>query len=93
MAILTCPDCGHWGPAGRTDEAFDYLARDGLLELRRCRACGAGLLVRFTLFPTEAQAEVIPTEVWEEILVNRRASPDRDTPATRRGSAPHGAAA
>jgi hypothetical protein len=65
MSILTCPACGHWGPADRSETAFEYLARDGLLELRRCRGCGARLLVRFTLFPTEAWAEVLPPEVWE----------------------------
>jgi|1186.fasta_scaffold54786_2 hypothetical protein len=68
MAILTCPACGHWGAAGRSEEAFEYLRRDGLLEVRRCNGCGAYLLVRFTLFPTEAEAEVLPAEVVSETL-------------------------
>jgi hypothetical protein len=67
VPILTCPACGRWGPADRSETDFDYVARDGLLELRRCRGCGAGLLVRFTLFPTDADAEVIPPEVWAEM--------------------------
>ena len=67
MAILTCPACGHWGPADRSEIAFDYLARDDMIELRRCCSCRAYLLVRFTLFPTTAEAEVLPPEVTSEI--------------------------
>jgi hypothetical protein len=67
VAILTCPACGQSGPADRSETAFDYIARDGLIELRRCRGCRAPLLVRFALFPTRAMAEVIPAEVWEEM--------------------------
>ena len=67
MAILTCPQCGHSGDGGRAESAFDYIRRDGLIELRRCRRCGAGLLVRFTLLPTEAHPEVLPPEVWQEV--------------------------
>ena len=67
MATLTCPACGNVGDAGRAETSFDYLERDGLIELRRCRGCGAGLLVRFTLMPTRAYPEVIPIEAWDEI--------------------------
>jgi hypothetical protein len=67
MATLTCPRCGSSGDAGRSESAFDYIRRDGLVEIRRCRGCGAGLLVRFTLLPTEAHPEVIPDDVWREI--------------------------
>ena len=66
--MLTCPSCGNFGDGGRAETEFDYLRRDGLVELRRCRACGAGLLVRFTLLPTEAHPEVIPAEAWREML-------------------------
>jgi hypothetical protein len=38
-----------------------------MVEVRRCRECGAGLLVRFTLLPTMAHPEVIPNEVWQEM--------------------------
>jgi hypothetical protein len=79
MAILTCPACGHWGPADRSETAFDYIARDGLIELRRCRGCEAPLLVRFTLFPTRATGEVIPAEVWEEMA--RQGADVRGAPA------------
>ena len=65
MASLTCPACGNHGDGGRAESAFEYLARDELIELRRCRRCGAGLLVRFTLFPTQAHPEVIPPDAWE----------------------------
>jgi hypothetical protein len=41
--------------------------RDGLIELRRCRRCRSYLLVRFTLFPTRAEAEVIPAGVAVEM--------------------------
>jgi hypothetical protein len=67
--MLTCPQCGHSGDGGRSEAAFDYIRRDGLVELRRCRSCGAGLLVRFTLLPTEAHPEVIPADVWREMAV------------------------
>lgn len=63
MAFLTCPSCDYWGPADRRETAFEYLMRDGLIELRRCRRCRSFLLVRFLLFPTSAEAEVIPAEV------------------------------
>jgi hypothetical protein len=75
VATLTCPACGHSGPADRRETAFDYIARDGLIELRRCRACRVPLLVRFTLFPTRATGEVIPGEVWEEMAVQLWSSP------------------
>jgi transcription initiation factor IIE alpha subunit len=67
MPTLTCPACGHFGAGGRDETSFDYLERDGLIELRRCRRCGAGLLVRFTLMPTQAYPEVIAREAWDEI--------------------------
>jgi hypothetical protein len=83
MAILTCAACGHSGPADRRETAFEYIARDGLIELRRCRSCRAPLLVRFTLFPTRATAEVIPAEVWEEMVRVRDGLPTapRDAPS------------
>jgi hypothetical protein len=65
MCTLECPRCGQAGPGDRDESAFDFLDRDELLALRRCRRCGTVLLVRFTLFPTEAHAEVIPADVWE----------------------------
>jgi uncharacterized Zn finger protein len=65
MCMLSCPACGETGPADRSETAFEYIDRDELLALRRCRRCGNVLLVRFTLFPTEAEAEVVPAEVWE----------------------------
>jgi hypothetical protein len=64
VATLTCPECGHAGDGGRSEAAFEYVRRDGLVEVRRCRNCGAGLLVRFTLLPTLAHPEVIPPDVW-----------------------------
>lgn len=67
MATLICPQCGHAGDGGRTESDFDYVRRDGLVEVRRCRSCGAGLLVRFTLLPTLAHPEVIPPDVWREM--------------------------
>ncbi len=76
-AMLTCPVCGQFGPADRRETAFDYIAREELLELRRCRGCDTPLLVRFTLFPTEAEGEPIPLEVWEEIERLRGVAPGR----------------
>lgn len=73
MSVLRCPACGATGPADRSESTFEYLDRDELLALRRCRTCGTALLVRFTLFPTEAHAEVIPHEVWETMRDARRA--------------------
>jgi hypothetical protein len=67
VPFLTCPQCGHAGDGGRSESDFDYVRRDDLVEVRRCRSCGAGLLVRFTLLPTEAHAEVIPPDVWREM--------------------------
>jgi hypothetical protein len=67
MVTITCPACGQRGPGDRTEEAFEYIARRDLLELRRCRGCHAVLLVRFTLMPVEAEAEVIPPEVQREM--------------------------
>ena len=68
MPTLECPACGLVGDGGRSETSFDYLRRDGLIELRRCRGCGAGLLVRFLLFPSEALVEVIPAEAWDEMM-------------------------
>ena len=68
MPTLECPACGAVGDGGRSETSFDYLRRDGLVELRRCRRRGAGLLVRFLLFPPEAFAEVIPVEAWDEMV-------------------------
>ena len=65
MCTLECPECGQFGPGDRDESAFDYIDRDELLALRRFRRCGTVLLVRFTLFPTEAHAEVIPADVWQ----------------------------
>lgn len=65
MCMLSCPACGQTGAGDRSETAFDYIDRDELLALRRCRRCATVLLVRFTLLPTEAHAEVIPAEVWE----------------------------
>ena len=70
--MLTCPGCGHSGDGGRSETAFDYLGRDGLVEVRRCQGCGAGLLVRFTLLPTLAHPELIPDEVWREMQAPKR---------------------
>jgi hypothetical protein len=67
VPTLICPHCGHAGDGGRSETDFDYVRRDGLVEVRRCRSCGAGLLVRFTLHPTEAHPEVIPADVWREM--------------------------
>jgi hypothetical protein len=66
MPKLTCPTCGRCGPADRRETTFDYIARDGPLGLRRCRACGTPLHVPFRLFPAQPEAEPIPSEVWEE---------------------------
>lgn len=75
MPTLECPSCGLVGDGGRSERSFDYLRRDGLVELRRCRRCGAGLLVRFLLFPPEAFAEVIPPEAWDEMVRAGAAGP------------------
>lgn len=71
MSMLSCPACGQTGPGDRSEAAFEYIDRDELLALRRCRRCGTVLLVRFTLFPTEAHAEVIPEDVWEAMQEGR----------------------
>ncbi len=71
MCMLSCPACSTTGPGDRSESAFDYIDRDELLALRRCRKCGTVLLVRFTLFPTEAHAEAIPPDVWEAMMDSR----------------------
>ena len=67
MPTLTCPACGLTGEAGGTDEHFEDRGRHELVQVRKCRRCGAGLFVRYTLLPTEAEAELIPSEAWAEM--------------------------
>jgi hypothetical protein len=78
VSVLTCPSCRRWGPADSSESAFEYLAREGLIELRRCRRCRAYLLVRFRLFPTRADAEVIPLEVCIEMERAWRGKPGQE---------------
>ena len=75
MPTITCPGCSAYGDGGRNESAFQYISRDGLLELRRCRACGAGLLVRFTVLPTHAYAELVDPEVWEQVELGQARTP------------------
>jgi hypothetical protein len=67
VPILTCPACGLAGEAAGTDEFFEHRGRHELMEVRKCRRCGAGLFVRFSLMPTEAEAELIPEDAWAEM--------------------------
>ncbi len=67
MPVLTCPACGLSGESAGTEECFEDRGRHELMQVRKCRRCGAGLFVRYTLLPTETVAEVIPAEAWTEI--------------------------
>ena len=67
MPVLTCPACALTGEAAGTEELFEDRGRHELMQVRKCRRCGAGLFVRFTLLPTETEAELIPEEAWAEI--------------------------
>ena len=67
MVTLCCPACGNTGTAAAADESFEDRGRHELMQIRKCRRCGAGIFVRFTLLPTRAEAELIPAEAWEEM--------------------------
>ncbi len=59
--------CGLTGEIAGADEFFERRGHHELMEVRKCRRCGAGLFVRFSLLPTEAEAEVIPEDAWAEM--------------------------
>ena len=67
MVMLCCRACGKTGTAAAADESFENRGRHGLVQVRKCLRCGAGIFVRFTLLPTRAEAELIPAEAWEEM--------------------------
>jgi hypothetical protein len=62
---LTCPSCGAVGSV-RGEDAFEVRGRfpDGHLPVRKCNACGAGLVVTICIFPRSSRATAIPSDLW-----------------------------
>lgn len=66
MPVLKCPACGARGEVRGTEEFFEERGQwpDGHMPVRKCLACGGGLIVRPRVFPPGAQAQVIPSDIW-----------------------------
>ncbi len=68
MATLKCPACGAKGEVRATEESFEVRGRtsdDWGWPIRKCRACGNGLIVKPRTFPPGVKAEVIPVGTWQ----------------------------
>jgi DNA-directed RNA polymerase subunit RPC12/RpoP len=69
MPTLTCPACSHSGEIRLSDEAFEPRGQwpEGHYPVRKCRACGAGIIVRprFLIFGT--RPILIPHDVWAKM--------------------------
>jgi hypothetical protein len=66
---LKCPVCGHQGEVRGTEEFFEARGQwpDGHMPVRKCRGCGAGLIVKPRFFPPGAKATVIPDDTWAQM--------------------------
>ena len=68
MPQLKCPECGNRGELRGTEESFEIRGKtpEGHWPIRKCRQCGAGLVVKpllgFLFF--RPRAHVIDTETW-----------------------------
>ena len=69
MPTLTCPECGHAGEIRGTEEFFEVRGQwpNGHYPVRKCRACGRGIIVRprFLIFGT--RPVVIPDDTWSKM--------------------------
>jgi transcription elongation factor Elf1 len=66
MPKLTCPGCGHQGEVRGTDEHFEPRGQwpEGHKPVRKCRACGGGIIVRFRFLIFRPYGERIPDDLW-----------------------------
>lgn len=67
VPTLTCPSCGHSGEIRGTEDYFEVRGRspEGHWPVRKCRACGDGIIVKPRLFFIGgARALRIPDETW-----------------------------
>ncbi len=71
MAQLKCPSCGNRGEVRGTEEFFAVRGRDPSSEygwpVRKCLACGAGLVVRPRAFPPGTKATLIDSVTWSKM--------------------------
>jgi predicted RNA-binding Zn-ribbon protein involved in translation (DUF1610 family) len=68
MPTLTCPRCGNRGEIRANGGAFEAawpLAR-GHFPVRRCRECGAGIIVR-PKFLVGTRPTLIPDDTWRRM--------------------------
>lgn len=68
MPMLTCRSCRSKGDV-RDEEAFEVRGQwpAGHWPVRKCRACGAGLIVKPRLFPPGVKGKVIPGTMWTQM--------------------------
>jgi hypothetical protein len=65
VPVVKCPTCGAKGEARGTDEFFQVRGRtpdDYGWPIRKCRACGAGLILRPRIVPLGTKVNSGPTE-------------------------------
>jgi DNA-directed RNA polymerase subunit RPC12/RpoP len=71
MAQLKCPSCGSRGEVRGTEEFFAVRGRDPSSEygwpVRKCLACGKGLVVKPRTFPPGTKAVAIDPETWSKM--------------------------
>jgi hypothetical protein len=66
---MTCPACGVSGELRGTEEHFEPRGQwpDGHYPVRRCKACGAGIIVRPRFLLFGARPQLIPDETWSKM--------------------------
>ena len=67
--MLKCPVCKTKGEVRGTEESYEARGQwpDGGWPVRKCNACGAGLIVKVRLVPPGARAVVISEDTWERM--------------------------
>ena len=66
MPQLKCPSCNSRGEVRETEEFYEVRGvwPDGHWPVRKCRNCGAGLIVKIRLAPPGAKAKRIDDATW-----------------------------
>jgi hypothetical protein len=68
MPTLTCPRCGNSGAIRGGDDCFDCVwpTTRGHFPVRKCRKCGAGIIVRPKLL-WGTRPTLIPDDTWRRM--------------------------